>query len=217
MLIICKYFKRIIIVSDIDTWNVSQWINALFDKLDIVDWKFSKMIIFDKNKKNLSAFWKTLFVRFEVKVLYSIAYYSQFNDVSERTNQIVKIALKSLIFTIDSRNWLILTDSLQRQFNKVTTFIEISSNEICYNFISLTNTNLLKSVESVHSQQVLRIQIKNNISYNQMLIKKYYDNKYKTINLNIETWMLIKSYKNYNIFNTFVLDLKLLQQYIESF
>ena len=112
MSITCKYIKRIIIVSEVDTWNASQWVDALLNRLDFVDWKLSKIIIFDRNRKFLFAFWKALFLRFEVKFLYSIAYHSQFDDAFERINQIIEITLKSLILIINSKDWLTLIDAL---------------------------------------------------------------------------------------------------------
>ena len=104
MSITCKYFKRITIISSMNTWNASQWINALLNKLDIADWRLSKVIIFDRDRKFLFALWKALFLRLEIKLLYSIAYHSQFDDSFERTNQIIEIALRFMIFTIESKN-----------------------------------------------------------------------------------------------------------------
>ena len=37
MSVTCKYIKRIIIVSKIDIWNASQWIDALLNRFDFVD------------------------------------------------------------------------------------------------------------------------------------------------------------------------------------
>ena len=42
-----------------------------------------------------------MFIRLEVKLLYSAAYHSQTNDLSKRTNQIVEIALRFLISTLE--------------------------------------------------------------------------------------------------------------------
>ena len=92
----------------------------------------------------------------------------------------------------------------------------MSSNQICYDFTSLISINLLKNIE-MNFSQFTRIQVKNNIAYDQMLIKKYYDDKHKSIHLKIESWALLRLHKNYNIFSIVVLSSKLSQQYIESF
>ena len=146
MSITCKYFKRITIISDMNTWDASQWINALLDRFDIADWELSKVIISDRNRKFLFALWKALFLRLEIKLLYFIVYHSQFDDSFERINQIIEIALRFMIFTIESENWFILTDSLQRDFNNVVTATGISSNQICYDF-ERTKSFFIESVE----------------------------------------------------------------------
>lgn len=130
----------------------------------------------------------------------------------------MKIALKSLIFNIKySRNWSTLTDFLQRQFNKAITFVEVSSNRIYYDFTFFISVGLIKHINDDFSFTLLRTQTQNNIVYEQMLIKNYYDNKYKSIYLKNETWVLLRLHKKYNIFNIFVLNSKLSQQYIEFF
>ena len=216
MSVTCKYIKRIIIVSKVDTWNASQWIDALLNRFDIVDWKLLKIIIFDRDRKFLFAFWKALFLRLEVKLLYFIAYHSQFDDAFERINQIIEITLKSLILIINSKDWLTFIDALQKNFNNEATSIEMSSNQICYDFTSLISIDLLKNIE-MNFSQFTRIQVKNNIAYDQMLIKKYYDDKHKSIHLKNESWALLRLHKNYNIFSIVVLSSKLSRQYIESF
>ena len=80
---------------------------------------------------------------------------------------------------------------------------------------SLTSIDLINDSEIFSS--ISRIQIKNNIAYEQMLVKKYYDNKHKSIHLENETWVLLRLHREYNILNTFVLDFKLSQQYTKSF
>ena len=163
----------------------------------------------------MSALWKALFLRLRVKFLYSIVYHSQFDDSFKRINQIIEIALRFMIFIIESENWSALTDSLQRDFNNVITATEISSNQICYDFTSLTSIDLISDFRIFSS--ISRTQIRDNIAYEQMLVKKYYDNKHKSIHLKNETWVLLRLHKKYNIFNIFVLDFKLSQQYTKSF
>ena len=92
----------------------------------------------------------------------------------------------------------------------------MSSNQICYDFTSLISINLLKNIE-MNFSQFTRIQVKDNIAYDQMLIKKYYDDKHKSIHLKNESWALLRLHKSYNIFSIVVLSSKLSQQYIESF
>ena len=100
MLVNCKYFKRIMLISNKNTWTIVQWKHVLLNRLNIVDWKLSKTIIFDRDRKFLSNMWIAMFIKLEVKLLYSAVYHSQTNDLSKRINQIVEIAFRFLIFTL---------------------------------------------------------------------------------------------------------------------
>lgn len=167
MSITCKFFKRITIISEIDTWNASKWAKALLQRLNIADWNLLKIIISNRDRKFLSKLWSALFSQFDVKLLYFIAYHSQSNEASKRTNQILKIALRSFILTIDLKNWFSLVDALQREFNNASTFTNRSLNEICYEFTSLINFNfVIVQNRSNNSNSILsRMQIKNNIAH----------------------------------------------------
>ena len=152
--------------------------------------------------------------------MYFTAYHSWSGEVFERTNQTLKIALRSLILTIDSKNWSSLVDSLQKEFNNYFISAKRSFNEICYNFISLTtstlvtiNTTLTNNINSILS----RLQMKNNIAYEQMLAKLYYDKNHALINFNENDWVLLRLHKDYNIFSIVVFDFKFSQQYTEFF
>lgn len=152
-----------------------------------------------------------LFLQLEIKLLYFTTYHLQFDDMFKRINQILKIALKSLIFIIkNSRNWFTLTEFLQRQFNNAIIFVEILSNQVCYDFISLINVDLIKYINDEFYFVLSQAQTQNNIICKQMLIKNYYNNKHKSIHLKNETWILLRLHKKHNIFNIFVLNLKLL-------
>jgi hypothetical protein len=48
-----------------------------------------KEIISDRDKKFTSNFWKSLFVSFETKLLFSTAYHPQANGKIERVNQVL--------------------------------------------------------------------------------------------------------------------------------
>ena len=89
-----KFSKKIIIISNKNTWTASMWVKALLDKLDITDWELFKIMISDRNRKFLFDLWSTLFQRLSVKLLYSTIYHSQTNNVSKRTNQTIEIALR---------------------------------------------------------------------------------------------------------------------------
>ena len=53
-----------------------------------------KEIIYDRNTKFTSRFWKYLFVDFETKLLFSIAYHPQSDGHTERVNQVLEDMLR---------------------------------------------------------------------------------------------------------------------------
>ena len=89
-----KFFKRVLIISDKDTHSAMNWVNILITELLSHDWGISRSIISDRDSKFMFDFWQIIFRKLKIDLLTSIAYHSQTNDQSKRTNQIVKIALR---------------------------------------------------------------------------------------------------------------------------
>ena len=133
MSITCKFIKHIICISNKSIWFVAQWIKILLNRLDIVDWEISKIIIFDKDRKFMFKLWIELFRQLNVKLLYFTAYHSQIDDQSKRTNQILKIAFRFAIVTLDnSIDWSDVTFRIQRTLNNSIVNIDKTFNEISY-------------------------------------------------------------------------------------
>ncbi len=82
----CKFFKRITLILENFIWTAKNWALALLQRLKLMNWDFSKIIISDRDFKFLAKLWKTIFDRMRVKLLYSTAYHSQTNDQSKRSN-----------------------------------------------------------------------------------------------------------------------------------
>ena len=144
MSMFCKYSKKITIVFDKSTWTTSQWKKVLLNKLNIVDWEISKIIIFDKNRNFLSDMWIVIFKKFDVRFLYFIVYHFQTNEQNEKTNQIVEIVFRfHLIIMKKFIDWLLKFFKIQRHFNNVFfTIIFKTLNEIAYDFTSIQSFNL---------------------------------------------------------------------------
>lgn len=53
MSIIDKFSKKIIIISEKNTWNACLWIETLLNRLNLIDWNLSKIIISDRDRKFL--------------------------------------------------------------------------------------------------------------------------------------------------------------------
>ena len=115
----------------------------MLDRLNFADWELSKIRISDRDRKFLSDLWAFLFIKFEMKLLYSTTCYSQTDKTSEKTNQIMKIALQHHLITLkNSKKWSFVLNSMQREFNNTFSSIRKKfSNEICYDFTSYISTN----------------------------------------------------------------------------
>ena len=101
MSVTCKFSKRVTLVEDADTWLAEKWAHAFLKWLDLIDWGLPGELITDRDPKFLSKFWIALFAKLGVKLFYSTAYHPQTDDASERTNQIVKIALRFFVYAMD--------------------------------------------------------------------------------------------------------------------
>ena len=212
-----KFSKRVIIISDRNTWTTSMWVKALFDRVDITDWELLKVIISDRDRKFLFDLWSILFQRLSVRLLYSTIYHSQTNDVSKHTNQTIEIALRYQIQAFkNNKNWSTIIEIMQRTINNSITFTEKSSNEMCYDFTSLISIDLFAKRFSRNSISI-KIKIADSIAIKQMTAKKLYDWKHKIMNLKVKNWALLRFHKKYRIFSFIILNLKLSQQYVESF
>ena len=133
--IIDNYSKRFIFFVDKFTYNIIQWINILLNKLFIIDWKLFIVIILNRNWKFLSNMWQTFFDRFDIKLFIFIVYHLYTNDIFERTNQIVEIAIRFFIINYFDVNFVLILSILQIQLNNsFNVVIDLLINEINYNF-----------------------------------------------------------------------------------
>ena len=217
MTVICKFSKKVVIISEKNTWKTSQWATALLHKLDISDWNLFKVIIFARNRKFLFDLWTKLFQKLEIDLLYSTAYHSQTDESSERINPTLKIALRFHFQSISNiKDWLnTMIDSIQRTFNNSISFIEKILNEICYDFISLQSIDLLKDITMTST--LSRITVVDSIAMTQMYSKTIYDDNHTSLQMKIEDWALLRLHKKYEISSTVVLDRKLSKQYVDFF
>ena len=72
---------------------------------------------------------------------------------------------------------------MSRIFNTSFTNIEKSFNDICYEFTSLRNTNLiLQNSKKIFSFKQF---IENNVTHSQILVKQLYNQKHKFIQFRI--------------------------------
>ena len=162
--------------------------------------------------KFLSNLWTALFIKFEMILLYSTTYHSQTNETLERTNHIMKIALRHHLTTLKNlKDWFLVLNSMQREFNNTfSSIIKKFSNEICYDFTSCINPNLINVFSNNLSFSLFfRLDAQNNIAFSQTLFKNYYDKRHKNCQLQLNNWVLLKLHKKYNISFIAILNKKL--------
>ena len=212
---ICKIFKRVNIIFEMTTWTIEQWTNAFLDRLLIANWKISKSIISNKNFKFISKFWTTIFKRFETILLLSTTYHSQTNGQSERINQTIKITFRYFVTKFSKNDWIETLSLIQNQFNNSSNAnIELTSNEICYEFktkdvfTTITFEKIKKkSIDKKKLKETLnktRFKIRqkatNAISFANVEVKLIYDKRHKSLMLRSKNKVFFIFNKGYRLF-----------------
>ncbi len=218
MSITCKFSKKITLISEKFIWKAKNWVIALLSRLKLMNWGLLKTIIFDRDRKFLIDLWKIMFDKLEVKLLYSTVYHLQTDDQSERTNQIVEIALRYHLSCMKKSSiWLICLITIQAQMNNFMTSFEKISNEIVYEFSSLQSWNFLKNLIASDDMTRTRKKVIDAIIWTQMTMKHAYDRRHQSLNMKVKDFVLLRLHRGYNISITKILRKKLSDQYAESF
>lgn len=89
-------------------------------------------------------------------------------------------------------------------------------NEICYKFITLQSTNLLKQL-LIEIKTFFRAFVANVIAMTQMYFKAIYDDNHALLQINVDDWALLRVHKKYKISFIVVSNRKFSQQEIEIF
>ena len=200
--IICKFFKRVIILTDQTIFSASQWVDFVLKRLQIADWDISAAIISNRDSKFLSKFWRTLFKRLRVALLTSTTYHAQTDDQSKRTNQTMKIAIRFLITAnIDIVSTL---SFLQAQLNNSSNVsIDFSSNDIVYEF--KVREALFLNSSNMFDEDMSNLRLRNRqkiadaISFANAHMKIRYDFRHKLLLFRAENKAYLRLHKNYAI------------------
>ena len=143
MTVCCKFIKRVIFIIDKNIWSINDWKIALLNRLNIVDWNFSKTIISDRDRKFLSKLWRAIFSKLDVLLLYFTIYHAQIDEQTKIFNQIVEIVLRFyLVIMKNSVNWSDVLLKMQRHINNNQFFVTFKTlNETVYDFILVQTLN----------------------------------------------------------------------------
>lgn len=94
--------------------TAEQWADALLERLFLGDWGLPVFVISNRDPKFLGDFWKQIFCRLSVHLLYSTAYHPQTDGQSKRTNETIEIFLRYAIASLnDTTDWHLTLPHLQ--------------------------------------------------------------------------------------------------------
>lgn len=130
-----KFTKKLAPIPGRETYKAKDWALLLLDRLMLADWGLPKVIISDRDPKFVSELWRAWFEQLKVKLLTSTSYHPQTDGQSERTNQIIEIALRYYFATLKKINqWPRTIPLLQRRLNNSSTITGRSPNEVLQGF-----------------------------------------------------------------------------------
>jgi hypothetical protein len=204
LIIIDKFIKRVSLIFDKNSWDVSQWASIWLNALQREEWRLSKIIIFDRDSKFVNSFWKATFHYLNVALHFIIAYHLSSDDQSKRTNQIIKIVIKYVL--MNKINFIKVISFIQFILNNSTNaFIEVIFNELFYEFKIAKSLNLLERLDDEnlttsieHERNVLKKQTKKTIVFVNANMKIRYDSTRTSLDLNVEDSIFLKFHKDYN-------------------
>jgi hypothetical protein len=214
-----KFTKRVMLISEKFTYTTENWAIQLLKESQRRDWNISKMIISDKDRKFLSDLWRTFFTKLNVFMLYSTVYHSQIDDVSERTNQTLEIALRYYIQELnDFILWITVLWKFQSTFNNTRSIVtEKISNELLYEITSNLFLNISSSNKIVDNHMQLRKKAQNVIDWTQMTNKTHYIRRHSSFFLKVDEWAMLRLHHDYSISKSKNMTKKIFAQYVESF
>lgn len=136
ILVTCKFSTWVALIPGKDTWAAEDWAYALLNRRDLIDWGLPGKLITDRDPKFLSKFWKALFTKLGIKLLFSTAYHPQTDGSSEQTNQTVEIALRFFVQTLENpSSWPEVLPRIQSILNNTaSSTMRQTPNKIAYGF-----------------------------------------------------------------------------------
>ena len=222
MFVICKHFKRTSLILDKETYEAKKWANALLNRLLIADWDISKAIIFDRDSKFMSDLWQVFFIRLNTRLLVATAYHSQTDEISERTNQTVEIAIRYFIIEHSDIDYVLALSSIQAQLNNsLNTATDLVSNEMIYDFKIRDALFNITKINTVNAQNLSAQRLKYQQETTDAIVfaatktKIYYDVRHTSILFKKNEYVYLRLNKEYKLSKR--LNSKLSQQRCEFF
>ena len=218
MLIITnKFIKKVQLILRKNIWSAEEWEITLINRLLLINWDISIILLSNRDRKFLSEFWKRIFKILNIKLMYSAVYHSQTDEASEQINQIIKIAFRFYINNLNKFwNWQQAVLLIQAALNSaVSSMTDHSLNKLAFDINFNMSINLLNQKLDKIQNFIIHINIEKAIKLSQMTMKHYYDNKHQSKFFNINDNIMLWLHKDYSIL--IIINKKLAQQYASCY
>jgi hypothetical protein len=131
-----RFSKYVKLISKTENFSAASWIERYW-KFVYKSWEVFHRILFDKDSKFTSEFWRKLFAKCDVRLSSITTYHSFVDEQAKRSNQIVKNVLRCLLIEQYEKCWDNLLSNVELSLNTSTSaFSGISSFEILYDVLS---------------------------------------------------------------------------------
>ena len=145
VIVICRYFKYVRLISDKENWTTERWTQKYHKKI-YRTWNLFVRIVTNRNFKFINDFWRILFEKNDVKLNFITIYHFSFDEQIERTNQIVETIFRCLLINQYEENWIKILLEIEYALNIVeNASISITSFEIFYDVKSRKMLNSFMS------------------------------------------------------------------------
>jgi hypothetical protein len=198
------------LISKIKSFSAAIWIKRYWKSV-YKFWEVFHRIMFDRDSKFTSEFWRKLFNKCDVKLNFITTYHSFANDQAKRFNQVVKIALRCFLIEQYKKSWNNLLANVELFLNTSTNASsEISSFKVLYDVkfkISLLKLITAKSNVDVKNflkqRNRIRQNIMNSLKLTSMRMTMIFDVKHKSFRFEKKMFLKItKSKKSeYHVLN----------------
>ncbi len=131
----------------------------------------------------------------------SIAYHSQTDDQSERTNQTIEIALRYLLTSNSNLSWHEVLSSLQHDLMNFIAFTNFTSNQTFYEVnirLSLMTLNE-HAIDSTITRKFIRKKVADAIDFANARFKIIYDDKHKSFAFNSKDKIYLRLHREYTL------------------
>ncbi len=196
-----KFSRKVTLIPGKSTFNAEDWAHRFLRRLQKIDWGLPKQLISDRDRKFLSEFWKAIFSKLGVKLLYSTAYHPQTDGSSERTNQTVEIALRFWMSTLENvAEWPRTIPAIQSAYNNsISAPLGRSPNEVASGFSLNQPLDLGAYERELLPKDVARLEASDAMAFAQMNSKYYYDRKHHPQFFRRGDFALLRLHRGYDI------------------